>query len=78
MEFPQYRKYTGIDIWFKIINQSHFEEIKKVGEQLVFEDVRAIQYPEKLRIEDMLACHEGRWEILDAGIYESLKARMQL
>jgi len=61
MKFPIYRKYNGIDVWFKILSSSHFIEYKKLGAKLVTHDITAKIFPEKLFIQDMLNLHEDRW-----------------
>lgn len=62
MEFPIYRKYKGLNVWFKITSDIHFFEYKKLGKKLIIEDVKATIFPEKQFIKDMIDCHEGRWE----------------
>lgn len=69
--YPIYRKYKGLRIWFKILNDRHFIEIKEVGKQLVHHEVIADQYPEMLRIKDMIDCKDGLWETVDKDIVES-------
>lgn len=71
MEYPQYRKYKGLETWFKIISDKEFIEIKQVGEKCVQHTVIAEQFPEMLRIQDMLQCLEDRWEVVDAEEVES-------
>ncbi len=60
--FPTYRKYTGINVWFKIVDDKNFTEIKKIGSRFLVQEVEASQYPEMVLIQDMLSCLEGRWE----------------
>ena len=73
MEFPQYRKYKGLDIWYKISSMDHFTEIKKVGERYITEEIEAAQHPEKLRIRDMLECLDDRWEIILADAFDEIE-----
>lgn len=63
--FPTYRKFVGINVWFKIENDRKFVEIKQIGSKFIIHTVIAEQYPEILLISDMLACLEGRWEKLN-------------
>ena len=60
--YPTYRKYKNIDVWFEILSSTHFIEYKKMGTKLLKEEIIATIFPEKLFIQDMLSCHEGRWE----------------
>ncbi|NOQ72623.1 MAG: hypothetical protein GQ574_11505 [Crocinitomix sp.] len=69
--FPVYRKYVGINVWFMILNEKNFIEIKQVGNRFVREEVVANQYPEMVLIKDMLVCHENRWEITTEAEFES-------
>jgi hypothetical protein len=61
-KFPQYRKYVGVDTWYKIVSTELFIELKKVGKHVLIEEVVAHQYPEKLRIQDMLDCKDNHWK----------------
>lgn len=64
MEFPQYRKYKNIETYFLIYSPLSFEEIRTIGSKYTISEVEAIQFPEKLLIQDMLENKENRWEIL--------------
>ena len=59
--FPQYRKFKSRDIWYKIESLDRFIEINRVGERYVQHEVNAIQFPEKLRIQDMLKMEGDVW-----------------
>ena len=61
-KYPQYRKYVGVDTWYKIVSAALFIELKKVGKHIVIEEVKALQHPEKVRIQDMLECRGDAWE----------------
>jgi len=54
-DFPQYRKLSNNRCFYKILDERHFREIQLIGKRLVSYDVKAQQYPEILRIMDMLA-----------------------
>jgi len=69
MDFPQYRKYKNIETYFKIISEKEFEEISSLGNKYVKHSIVAKQYPEMLRITEMLHCEEGIWEIIEANEY---------
>lgn len=69
MLFPQYRKYKNIETYFKIISDREFEEISVVGEKYMVHYVKANQYPEIIRIQDMLSNEAGLWEILTEEDY---------
>lgn len=61
MDFPIYRKYKEIEVWFKIESLTQFTEIKKMGSHLLKTTVVASIYPEKQFINDMINCYENRW-----------------
>lgn len=75
--YPVYRKYKGIEVWFKILSDAEFIEVKKMGNRIICDRIAAIQYPEKLRIQDMISCYEERWESVDANQVELLLASCQ-
>jgi hypothetical protein len=63
--FPTYRKFVGINVWFKIENDRKFVEIKQIGSKFIIHTVIAEQYPEIILIADMLDCLENRWEKIE-------------
>lgn len=71
-KFPIYRKYAGIKVWFKIIDERNFIEIKQIGAKFIQHEVRAEQYPEIQRIKDMIECLDGHWEVIDESVYLSI------
>jgi hypothetical protein len=54
MNFPQYRKLSNEKSWYKIENERNFIEIQLVGSKKFVHLVEAKQYPEILRIMEML------------------------
>ena len=77
MDFPQYRKYKNIETYFKIISEKEFEEISSLGSNYVKHSIVAKQYPEMLRIKDMLNCEGGTWEIIEAAVYLKKEPHIQ-
>ena len=74
MEFPIYRKYNGIDVWFKILSNTEFLEYKKLGVKLIEDKVIAKIFPEKQFIQDMLLFHENRWiEVSEQELSDFIK-----
>lgn len=68
MSFPYYRKYVGQNVWFKIVSPDEFIEVKHLGEKKLVTHVKTYQFPEKVFIQDMIACHQGRWEELSSDL----------
>ena len=71
--FPTYRKYKNSKTFYKIINENSFEEISFIGEKAFLYQIKADQYPEFLRIQDMLNCLDDIWEEIDEESYEKQK-----
>ena len=69
MDFPQYRKYKNIETYFKIISEKKFEELSLLGNKFVKYSIEAKQYPEMLRITDVLHCEDGIWEVVEEKVY---------
>ena len=68
--YPYYRKLNGLDIWYKIVSETEFHELKRIGERLVLEVVVAVQYPEKLRIQDMIQAEGEHFVKTDESAFE--------
>lgn len=58
-EFPQYRKLVNDKSFYRIEDERHFTEKQLIGKQVFTLVVEAKQYPEIIRIQDMLQCTEG-------------------
>jgi hypothetical protein len=59
VEFPQYRKLENEKSHYEIRDNRHFIEKQIIGKQVFTIEIKAKQYPEILRIQDMLNCEEG-------------------
>ena len=75
MKFPQYRRYKNGLSYFKILSFKEFEEIKVVGEKHVIDKIIAVQYPEKVFINDLLFNFSEFAEEISEGIYAGKKRR---
>jgi len=72
MEFPIYRKYFNGMSFYKIISEIEFEEKQLVGSKVHKHQVIANQFPEKLRIQDMISCKDKIWETMNESDYLKL------
>lgn len=54
-DFPQYRKLSNDKVYYRIIDDRNFDEIQIIGIKAQLRQVFAEQYPEILRIQDMLS-----------------------
>ncbi len=59
LDFPQYRKLANEKSHYEIRDDRHFIEKQIIGKQVFTIEIEAKQYPEILRIQDMLNCEEG-------------------
>ncbi len=75
-DFPQFRKLSNEKVFYKIINDRLFHEIQVIGTSAQLYKVEAKQYPEILKIQDMLnysiegfvaSNHEEFEQLLDAN-----------
>ena len=57
-EFPQYRKLINNKSYYRIEDESHFIEIQLIGNKAFELKINAVQFPEKLKITDMLNCED--------------------
>ena len=74
IKFPVFRKYHGKDTYFKIISESEFDELSFIGSKPFTYHIKAEQYPEFVRIQDMIACKDGAWEKITEGEFETKKS----
>ena len=71
MGFPVYRKSEHGANWYKIQSADCFEEVPRIGSRYVLHMVKAEQYPELVRIQDMME-RKGFLEI-EPDEYESVR-----
>lgn len=53
-DFPQFRMLSNGKSFYKINSLTHFEECQLMGSKVYYFDVKALQYPEMLKIKDLL------------------------
>jgi transglutaminase/protease-like cytokinesis protein 3 len=58
MMFPIYRKLINNKVFYKIIDSKNFEELQCMGSKVKHSQTTAIQYPELLLIQDLIATNE--------------------
>ncbi|MFM7684164.1 MAG: hypothetical protein ACKO7P_15690 [Bacteroidota bacterium] len=59
MTFPVYRKLSNEKSYYKIVSADSFIELQKIGDKIRRHIVIAQQFPEKLRIQDMISLADG-------------------
>jgi len=70
--YPAYRRMVGGGHYYRIDGPRDFVELQRVGGRLVRHAVNQAPYPEQIRIAEMLACADGRFEPLDEGVWAEL------
>ncbi len=72
VDFPQYRMLSNGKVFYKIISMDEFIEIQFLGDKKIQFTIKAVQYPEKLKILDMLAFLEPYVEMseLNKQVFE--------
>ena len=72
MDFPQYRRYSTGSSYFKIVDERNFVELQFVGKKVFIHQIKATQYPEMLRIKDMMDLSLAGIELADSNFVEDL------
>lgn len=54
-DFPQYRKLSNEKVFYRIRSDREFDEIQLVGTKAMSFSMKATQYPEILRISELLS-----------------------
>lgn len=52
--FPQYRKLVNEKVYYRIINERKFDEIQLVGTKKILYSFEVTQYPDILKINDLI------------------------
>jgi hypothetical protein len=69
--FPLYRKRSDGKTFYKILSHSEFEELKILGKKYIISTTKAVQYPEKLYIIELIEASNGL-EFLDEIQYAAM------
>lgn len=67
-DFPQYRMLSGRKVYYKIISDEQFIELSWIGNKPMRYVVTAVQYPERLKIMDLLACESPYERLSDREV----------
>jgi hypothetical protein len=62
--FPQYRRYSDKNTYFKIEKENLFIEYKKVGKYYTISEIECKLFPEKMFLNDLLICSFEQIEII--------------
>lgn len=71
--FPAYRKLENNKVYYKIHSENEFEEIILLGKYYFINKVVATQYPEKLRISDMIDGNKNTYLVISETDYKAFQ-----
>ena len=72
IDFPQYRKLSNNKVYYRIHSDRLFDEIQIIGSAAQLHIVEARQYPEMLRIKDLLSLSMEGFQISSEKEFEEL------
>jgi hypothetical protein len=72
-EFPLFRRLGDLQVFIKITDERHFTEVRKVGKKWLVSEIQANQFPEILRIKDMISSVNPFLEISYEDFYRNTK-----
>ena len=52
--FPEYRKYSDLKTYFKLVSADQFTELKRIGNYYSISEFKASIHPERMFIHDLL------------------------
>ena len=70
MIFPQYRKYSNGQSYFKIVSETEIIELKIIGSMYALYHIHAKILPERVMIADLLYGYKSFAEVIDEQAYE--------
>ena len=73
IEWPQYRRMTDGRHYYRIEGPDRFTELQRVGSRWLSHTVKATMYPEKVRIQEMLAGGDGVYEVIGQADWEAVQ-----
>lgn len=62
-DFPQYRKLSNEKVFYRIRDDRNFDEIQLIGSRANLFSMTATQYPEILKIQDLIEANDEGIEI---------------
>ena len=77
-DFPQYRKLSNDKVFYRIMNEREFHEIQVIGKSAQLHRIIAKQYPEILRIQDLLSLSELGFLLSDKSEFDSQLSQYSL
>ena len=69
--FPIYRHSANGLNWYRVESGTEFTEVQKVGSRYVAHRVKAVIYPEKVRVMELIAADDGHVVACEAEAFET-------
>ncbi len=70
IRFPLYRRSSNGLNWYRIDSATEFTEVQQVGSRYVSHRVKAVIYPEKVRVMELIAADDGHVVACGADAFE--------
>jgi len=70
--FPVFRQLGDLQVLYKIIDDRNFIEYRKVGSKWIIHEVIATQFPEIMRIRDMISLEKPFLELCQEDFYQMI------
>lgn len=74
--YPAYRRMKGTGRLFRIDGPRRFSELQPLGKHWLMHEVDASAYPEQVRVQEMLLCAGGAYEIAEASEWETALSKV--
>jgi hypothetical protein len=71
ISYPQFRKNTSGKSYYQITSDQHMIEWQQLGSRMLRHEVTASILPEKLLIQDLIACNNGHYVIISEAEFKS-------
>lgn len=75
IRFPLYRHSANGLNWYRLESATEFTEVQKVGSRYVSHRVKAVIYPEKVRVMELIAAEDGHVVACEADAFETRLAQ---
>jgi hypothetical protein len=70
-DFPLYRRSVNGLNWYRIDSPTEFTEVQRVGNRYVFHQVKAVIYPEKARVLELIAATDDHVAACDPSEFDA-------
>ena len=77
-DFPQYRKLSNNNVFYRLRSDRNFDEIQLIGKTARLFSMEAKQYPELLKIKDLLSLSMIGYEMSSSEEFEFIREKYNL